>query len=254
MRSFGCALLCWFVAGLVVSQSEPREPKLEDKLIGTWEVTRSGSYAPVGALYEFGKNGQLRVTFTKTNAITEMKDAPTTTERPYTVVGDTITVVGSRGETETLKIKKLTDSELVTEGDAAEGAGIVTGFTYSSNLPLESVYIAKPLRGGQKTFDLVIGDKAFTLEASKRFYFRDAGFSQGVKDFAIRGIDEAERVRYEPGDLLTRTAPRPLTDRPFGHHHMGSFPTGVTPIQRGAKPAVKMIPILKQSATEYRKR
>lgn len=255
VRRFRCALLCWLGLGLAGCADKPNETaelSIGGKLVGTWEVTKSGSYAPAGAIFEFSKEGKLRVTFTKANALTEMKDAPNTTERTYTVAGDTINSVGPKGEKETLTIKKLTDTELVTEGDTAE-TGIVTGFHYTSDVPFKSVYLARSLRGGQSKFELVVGEQTFPLEARKRFFFTDH-FPDGVRAFTIRGINESERVAFEPGDLLTRTGGRPMTERPFGHHALGSFPTGVTFVKEGAKPEVKRLPILKQYPTEYKRK
>jgi len=166
--------------------------------------------------------------------------------------GDRITLLGPEAAKQVLKINKLTDTELVTE-DATGETGIVTGFTYNSNIPLRSVFISKPLRGGQKNFELVVGDKTFPLEAGKRFHFTSV-FPEGVKAFIIRGIEESEGLVYGPGEIERTTTPRPVTDRPLGHHHRGSFPTGVTPLKDGSKAEVMMVPILKVYPTEYKRK
>ena len=77
-------------------------------------------------------------------------------EGTYSVDGDKIESVGPKGEKETIKIKKLTDTELVTESETE--TGIVTGFNYNATGAVKSVLIAKPLRHGQKTFELVVGE------------------------------------------------------------------------------------------------
>jgi uncharacterized protein (TIGR03066 family) len=248
MRWFLCAFACFVGTGLGGCASKPTGLKNQDnvgeKIVGAWEVVKSGTYTPEGAIWEFARDGKLKVT-------TTIDDKATTTEWSYTLAGDKLGMVGPEAATETLTIKKLSDTELITEG-TTEQTGIVTGFHYTSSIPVKSVLISKPLRGGQKNFELVVGDKSFALEAGKRFFFTSV-FPEGVGGFTIRGINESEKLVYEPGEIeRTRTA-RPFTNRPLGHHHRGSFPTGMSFVKEG-KADVKMVPILKQYPTEYRRK
>jgi uncharacterized protein (TIGR03066 family) len=242
----------------------PSQNQLGDRIVGAWEVTKAGSYAPQGSTYEFGKDGKLKITIT-------VDDKSTVTDWNYTITGDKLNLIGQVSAKavleddkltdadrvtvkEVLKIEKLTDGELVTV-DATGETGIVTGFTYKCDSPIKSVYIEKPLRNGQKTFELVIAGKTYPLVAGKRFFVTTAGFPNGVTEFIIQGIDESEGLVYEPGEIERTRSARPTTDRPLGHHHRGSFPTGVSAVKEGApRPAVVMAPILKRTPTEYKRK
>ena len=257
MRWSLCALVCCLALGLAGCTCKPTElanpDKIADMIVGTWEVTKSGSYWPEGATLEFGKDGKLKVTF-------KIDDQDNPTEWTYTVDGDKINLVGTLVDTEVnqvlsakevLKIKELTDTHLVTESATGE-SGIVIGYTYSSNINFKSVYINKPLRHGQKKFELVVGERTFPLEVGKRFFFTSV-FPEGVPAFTIRGIDESEGLVYELGEIERARKPRPEADHPVGIHHRGSFPTGPSFMKEG-KPEVMMVPILKQYPTEHKRK
>jgi uncharacterized protein (TIGR03066 family) len=240
--------MCCVVVGPTGCGSKPTELANKDKvpelIVGTWEVTKAGSYAPEGATLEFRKDGKLRVAFS-------IDDWKTDADWTYIVDGSKINMVGPEGVKEVLKINKLTDTELVTESESAE-VGIVTGFNNTSNIPVKSLMIHKPLRHGQKTFELVFADKTFPLVAGKRFFFTEM-VPEGVSTFTIRGIEESEHLVYEPGEIERTRTPRPQMDRPLGFHHRGSFPTGMDFVKRG-KAEVKMVPILRQYPTEYKRK
>src|SRR5262249_22653905 len=87
-----------------------------------------------------------------------------------------------------------------------------TGYDYSSSINFKSVLVPKPLPGGQKNFELVVGDKTFPLEAGKRFWFTEQGYPTGVPAFTIRGIDLSEQLDAT---------------------NMAAFMTGITFIQEG---------------------
>lgn len=266
MRWFSLALLGCLVALAGCNNKPvelPNQNQVGDKIVGTWEVVKAGSYAPQGATYEFGKDGKLKVSFT-------IDDKTTTTEWNYNISGDKLHLTGQVSAKavleddkltdadritvkEVLKIEKLTDRELVTV-DATGETGIVVGFSYKCDIPIKSVYIEKPLRNGQKKFELVIAGKTFPLESGKRFFVTTAGFPNGVTEFIIQGIDESEGLVYEPGEIERSRGARPTTERPLGHHHRGSFPTGVTAVKEGARPAPVMVPILKRTPTEYKRK
>jgi uncharacterized protein (TIGR03066 family) len=105
-------LLCVCLAVVLmprVSQSETikNEPTKSEKLLGTWEVTKSDT-APVGAILEFKKDGTMKLTVKEDGKETSM-------ECKYKVDGDTITATYPDGRSQPGKIKKLTDKELVIE-------------------------------------------------------------------------------------------------------------------------------------------
>lgn len=81
------------------------------KLVGTWEITKSGSDLPAGSVIEFTKDGKLNVTL-KLDGKDE-KIAGT-----YKVQKEQLMVTLKAGEEtidETVTIKKLTDDALVIE-------------------------------------------------------------------------------------------------------------------------------------------
>jgi hypothetical protein len=82
-----------------------------------------------------------------------------------------------------------------TPGEVFIDPDYATGYEYASNINFKSVLIPQALPGGQSTFELVVGDKTFTLEAGKRFWFaKDGGFPDGVPTFTIRGINLVEHL------------------------------------------------------------
>jgi uncharacterized protein (TIGR03066 family) len=90
-------------------KSEPakKEPTTSEKLLGTWEVTKSDT-APVGAILEFKKDGTMKLTVTENGKEASM-------ECKYKVDGDTITATYPDGRSQPGKIRKLTNKELVIE-------------------------------------------------------------------------------------------------------------------------------------------
>lgn len=108
----------------------------------------------------------------------------------------------------------------------ATAADIVIGYEFSCTHKMKSVMVPKPLKGGQSTFELVIDDQTFPLQAGRRFFFRTAGgFTDGVNAFTIRGINESEQLD-----------PR----------NNQAFPTGISWIEEGVTPDVVMKPIVKR--------
>ncbi len=113
MKTLATAVACGLVLALAgLSLAAEKDAKTtKDKLVGVWEVTKSGSGAPAGSTLEFAKDGQLIVT---------IKDGDKTVkvEGTYTADKDSITTVlkeGDKEHKETVKIKKLTDKELAFE-------------------------------------------------------------------------------------------------------------------------------------------
>ncbi len=116
----------WMTAGLLMvglAAALPAEEKKADankeKLAGVWEVvkTEEGALA-VGSMVDFAKDGKAKVT-----AIREGKES--TVEGTYTVEGNKLTVTLKHGEKEVkhaITIKKLTDTEFVTENEKGKTA------------------------------------------------------------------------------------------------------------------------------------
>lgn len=118
-----------------------------------------------------------------------------------------------------------TQAEKKTEQD--KGKAVVIGYSYQSDSKMKTVRVAKPLPGGQATFELVVGDKTFPLEAGKPFYFTNQ-FPDGVDFFIIRGINPSEKL--DPKDVR-------------------AFPTGISWMD--VKPhEITMTPITKPSSAK----
>jgi uncharacterized protein (TIGR03066 family) len=91
------------------AQASKKEPTNQEKLVGMWEVTKSAD-TPPGALLEFTKDGKMKMKV-------KIQDKEIAAEGTYSVDGDKINTVGPKGEKETAKIKKLTDTELTIEDE-----------------------------------------------------------------------------------------------------------------------------------------
>lgn len=81
------------------------------KIVGTWEVTRSGSDLPVGTSLEFTKDGKL-------HAVIKADGMEIKLDGTYKVEKDKLSVkikVGDQDIEETATIKKLTDDALEIE-------------------------------------------------------------------------------------------------------------------------------------------
>ena len=90
------------------------DPLDKEKLIGTWEFVKSTekNSPPPGSTVEFAKDGKLTISI-KTGKQT------ITVKGTYSVDGDTLKIVTERSDgkdaTETMRIIRLTDKELVTQ-------------------------------------------------------------------------------------------------------------------------------------------
>jgi uncharacterized protein (TIGR03066 family) len=114
MKILATAIACSLMltlAGLSFAADTKEDVKTnKDKLVGVWEVTK-GETAPVGATVEFTKDGKMIV-------IIKDGDKTVKLDGTYTVEKDSITSVlkeEDKEHKETVKIKKLTDKELVVE-------------------------------------------------------------------------------------------------------------------------------------------
>jgi uncharacterized protein (TIGR03066 family) len=118
MRGLLWVLVCGLTLGFVgvggsslADDKDKKEAPNQEKLIGIWEVTKPGSGIPMGATFELTKDGKLKVTI-------KVEGKEVTVEGTYKVEGDTVTFAGPKGEKpDKYKIKKLTDTEFVTEDE-----------------------------------------------------------------------------------------------------------------------------------------
>jgi uncharacterized protein (TIGR03066 family) len=95
------------LAAFVMLSFSARAEDKADKLVGKWEATKGD--IPAGSTAEFSKDGKIKVTL-KRGDKTESK------EGTYKLDGDTLKVTSKDGgmeRTESFKLKKLTDKELV---------------------------------------------------------------------------------------------------------------------------------------------
>jgi uncharacterized protein (TIGR03066 family) len=82
------------------------------KIVGVWKVVKSDK-GPKGGQIEFAKDGKLKVTF-------KAEDKEVTAEGTYKVKGDKLTVTITfmeKSSTNTATIKKLTEKELIVQGE-----------------------------------------------------------------------------------------------------------------------------------------
>ena len=109
--------------GAVAAGSRDKAPNKE-KLIGIWEVTRGA--LPPGSTMEFARDGKLTMVVREENKILSksvkggkitqetLPGVSTGTKRgTYELDGDAVTAVDSSGGKEIMKIRSLTDTELV---------------------------------------------------------------------------------------------------------------------------------------------
>src|SRR5271170_662527 len=70
---------------------------------------------------------------------------------------------------------------------------VVIGYDFKSPDRMKTVRVAKPLPGGQNTFELFVENQTFKIEAGKPFWFTNQ-FPEGVDAFIIRGINPSEQL------------------------------------------------------------
>jgi uncharacterized protein (TIGR03066 family) len=90
------------------------EEKNAKLLLGSWEVTKSGPGSlPEGTVVEFAAGGKMKLTL-------EVKGENLVLEATYSVKGDKFTITEKKGaemRTQMVKIKKITDDQLLTENE-----------------------------------------------------------------------------------------------------------------------------------------
>jgi uncharacterized protein (TIGR03066 family) len=95
------------LAALVLLSGAARADDKTDKLLGKWEAIKGD--IPAKSTAEFTKDGKVKVSF-KSEGMTESK------EGTYKLDADTLKLTrkdGGKERTESFKVKKLTDKELV---------------------------------------------------------------------------------------------------------------------------------------------
>ena len=106
------AVACALAVGARADEKKADNAKL---LVGTWEVVKADQgTVEVGATVEFAKDGKMKVTHKNKEGKEE------TAEGTYTIDGQKLMVTIKFGDKEakhTVTLKKLTDTELVGEGE-----------------------------------------------------------------------------------------------------------------------------------------
>jgi uncharacterized protein (TIGR03066 family) len=119
MNAVRLAVAGLLVLGLTVlagAQEKGAKGSIKDRLVGTWEVVK-GKGLPVGARVEFTRDGKMAMTFKDREG--KVHNAKAT----YTVEGKAFKMTMKRGDeerTQTIKITKVTDKELVTASSSGE--------------------------------------------------------------------------------------------------------------------------------------
>jgi uncharacterized protein (TIGR03066 family) len=110
---------CFVFVGMAVTAIADDKAVDKDKIVGTWQVTKSAGGLPGDAVLLFTKDGKLKITITVPVKSKENKKTSQTftLEGTYQVEGDKLSVVlkqGGKENKETMTIKTLTDKKLVT--------------------------------------------------------------------------------------------------------------------------------------------
>jgi uncharacterized protein (TIGR03066 family) len=104
-----CLVFCSFVQA---DEKKDAEKATKDKLVGMWVATKGD--IPEGATLEFSKEGKLKLVVT-------VDGKATANDATFEADGDTLTVAHKASDgkdvKEKVKIKKLTDKELVMEDE-----------------------------------------------------------------------------------------------------------------------------------------
>jgi len=110
MHRFFALALCGMILGIAGFASAADKDDKNDnakKIVGKWEITKSGSELPTGSTVEFTKDGKLTAV---------IKGDDNKLEGTYKVEKDKLTVklkAGDQTVEETVTITKLSDTELV---------------------------------------------------------------------------------------------------------------------------------------------
>src|SRR6266849_3201131 len=112
MKAITLGLAAFLLVGLTAAYGADKKDDNKMKIVGVWEVVKGD--APKGTTMEFTKDGKLKFTV-------EVEGKKITVEGTYEVDGESIKTAGKgpdgKEQKETIKIKKLTEKELVTEDE-----------------------------------------------------------------------------------------------------------------------------------------
>jgi len=112
MRAITLGLAAFLFVGLTAAYGADKKDDNKTKILGVWEVAKGD--LPKGSTMEFTKDGKLKVTI-------DVEGKKVVVEGTYEVDGDSIKTTGKgpdgKEQKETVKIKKLSDKELVTEDE-----------------------------------------------------------------------------------------------------------------------------------------
>jgi uncharacterized protein (TIGR03066 family) len=114
LRLMAAGLLAIGLVAGVWAVEEKKADTNKEKLVGSWEITKSEEGAPpVGTVITFAKDGKMKIT-------TKKDDKETTDEGVYVIEDDKVTVTVKHDDKEDkhkITIKKLTDTEFVAENE-----------------------------------------------------------------------------------------------------------------------------------------
>jgi uncharacterized protein (TIGR03066 family) len=110
---------CFAFLALTATANADDKAVNKDKIVGTWQVTKSAGGLPGDSILQFTKEGKLKITI---SVPVKSKDNKKTTqsvtiEGTYKVEGDKLSIAlkqGAKESKETMTIKTLTDKKLVT--------------------------------------------------------------------------------------------------------------------------------------------
>jgi uncharacterized protein (TIGR03066 family) len=110
MKLLRLALVGVLALGVSVARADDKKDKeTQEKLVGVWESVKGSETMPPGSTMELTKDGKIKLVF-------KQGEKSLTVEGTYKVDGQSFKAtlkVGDKEHTETIKIKKLTDTELV---------------------------------------------------------------------------------------------------------------------------------------------
>ena len=115
MNAVRLAVAGLLVLGLTVlagAQEKSKKGSIKDRLVGTWEVVK-GKGLPPKATVQFTKDGKMIV------SLKDKEGKVHTMKATYTIEGKAFKMTMKRGDeesTQTIKVTKVNDKELVTEG------------------------------------------------------------------------------------------------------------------------------------------
>jgi uncharacterized protein (TIGR03066 family) len=112
MKAITLGLAAFLFAGLTAVYGEDKKDDNKTKIVAVWEVVKGD--APKGTTIEFTKDGKIKINL-------EADGKKIALDGSYELDGDSVKTVlkGPDGKEhkETIKIKKLTDTELTTEDE-----------------------------------------------------------------------------------------------------------------------------------------